>query len=267
MSVTRVQTTAPAPRYKESFPASWILSTATSRAINRSANEDTASGSNVASDRVRESLHPAALFLHQAGLATPSTPIDTTSDTSPKRREVSNTDTGREETNSQASISSAAGNSASEPRRAPRFRTAVKKFLPKFESEGSMVKHKPANSKTVESTSFASPLKSNSQALPSHFAFKWPDNPAISQQPTSGLYTVPEGAPNQLTADLLGRTTRTVRQTNYPDAGSSHRVGSLTAQNSAEPMTAGSGISSRSSTYGDVPSRIPRFQKGYSPMS
>jgi len=175
-------------------------------------------------------------------------------------------DTGREETNSQASISSAAVSSASEPRHrlTPRFRTVMKKFLPKFEPEKSTVKPKPTSFNTVETTSFTSPLKSNTQTLPSNFAFTWPDNPAISQHSTSGLYTVPEGSPTQLTSSSVGM--ETVHEPISPMTGSNDRFGILQTQNSAEPRTASTGISSRSSTYGDVPSRIPRFQKGYSPM-
>lgn len=135
-------------------------------------------------------MPPAALFLQQAGLATPSTSIPPTRDTTPKRQKLSITDL--EDANNQEASNPTIINNIPEPRprRALRFRSAVKRFLPKFSSEKSTIKHTTEDPKAVATSSLVSPFNSGSQPLPHDFAFKWPgDTPVMQNTPVQNTDT------------------------------------------------------------------------------
>lgn len=314
MSSRGVQTPAHVmtPHYKATFPAAWITSTAQSRSIDESTQGRNTDGTRlpvvvlvydwihsqesnmkvqigpsnaslrtpeVRSEMIRESLPPAALFLHEAGLVTPTTPTSTITDTSRKRRKVPSVDIHRRDTNSEASVSTAIASSkthGSQPdavhAKAYRMRAAVKKFLPKFKSERTTSTNAVPAPRTAEEKGKGEnkrhplpPVSSRPHPVPTQRPpFRWPESPVILQhQGVAELQSVPEGSPTRLTADSLDKTVGQTSSTMALHAG----INRSPAPNIHEPMTAGTGISSRSSNYADVPSRLPRFSPGYSPLS
>lgn len=155
----------------------------------------------------------------------------------------------------------------------PRLRAAMKRFLPKFKSGRPNSTSKNAASRghkvdkvTNDRRDDARKINKGVPATPiPQVLFKWPENPpkdtTSSQKMTSVLESVPEGSQIKLTEESLGMTS------NISASPHTNAVVRRLGAYSDEPMTAVMGVSSRSSNYGDVPSRLPTFSPGYSPIS
>lgn len=147
----------------------------------------------------------------------------------------------------------------------PSARGMIKKILPRFLST------KPApetRSPEVEKHKASiTDVQKNFHTLPIHREpFIWPKNPqnmvSASRHNMSGLESVPEGSQVYLTEESLGL----VGESSTSPYGSA-AARPIKVLYPEEPVTAGTGISSRSSNYADVPSRLPRYPPGYSPRA
>ncbi|KAH6703104.1 hypothetical protein BKA61DRAFT_192521 [Leptodontidium sp. MPI-SDFR-AT-0119] len=261
-----------ASQYKTNFPIAWILTTAETRANEQAALGLTTEGPGLSpippmtpQIPVRESAPPAALFIQQAGLVGPikstsPTTVTTLGDHSegnvPKERNMKRGGGG-----GSYATSTDANSTSNQSSKNSTIRGRFKRFLPSFKAGKPPFEPEPST-RDKRKANVASG-QSDIQPLPSRqVLFTWPETPQkpvpASHQATSGLESVPEGSQMQLTEESLGMAA--------PPYGSA-AVRRIQGAYSEEPMTAGTGISSRSSNYADVPSRLPALSPGYSPMT
>lgn len=270
-----------ATQYKTIFPTAWVLSTAESRAIERAAQ-----GITTHSDEsglktpmtpqipIRESAPPAALFIQQAGLTTPAKvafPLNTAGEVSNNEKSTPKRRKDKHVAHGQAS-DSAAIDAPNRSSTTHSIRGTMRKLLPKFMAEksssGSGVS-KSETSKSKPQKPHVASVRGGTQSLPpNRQPFTWPKKPQdtapSSQQNPSVLESVPEGSQIKLTEESLVIAARTTQTSASPYGTAVSRR--IQAAYSDEPMTAGTGVSSRSSNYADVPSRLPALSPGYSPM-
>ncbi|KAL2068418.1 hypothetical protein VTL71DRAFT_16516 [Oculimacula yallundae] len=248
--------------YKKTFPAAWIISTVETRGLDGDRQDLGLRRLNLPPPEtpqtlVRESVLPAVLFIQQAGLASPATSASLTSLSSRKGSKISKTKKAKHRAADQTTR--AAANKLNPPSEGPSVRGAMRKLLPDFLSSRS--------SKTEKRKGSIADVQKNLQNLPKHRGpFIWPENSQkiVSNSPhnMAGLESVPEESQVKLTEESLGWAGGSSAS---PYEGAVMRR--IRGSYSDEPATAGTGISSRSSNYADVTSRLPQFSPGYSPMA
>ncbi|KAI9732299.1 MAG: hypothetical protein M1834_001506 [Cirrosporium novae-zelandiae] len=249
------------PKRMAFFPSSWILSTGESRTLEGDTQQKSENGSvaipqaaEQPPERIRESVPPAVSFLNQADLANHT---GVPSGASRRKEKIVNVDTSNQDKHSQGPIS------------IPSTKVVNNRPAAQMRGIGTVMKKFFTNSKADRGKSLDATKFSPERVEGPRKAFQWPEHLAPSSQDSlqdssqaiSRMDQATVASSNQLTSDTL-KAVAELSPSNH-----NYMPYRIPALRSGTPLTGGTGISSTSSSYADVPSRLPRFSPGYSPMS